>query len=200
MRAGVSGLPVEKQESILKQAGFSGELYQDDISPTDLKARNVAALVRRAELLRPIKRKVSEIIAVASLRCIALTPVDLTGVLVAAAKRNATIYAADTEQRYPPDAGIESVQAAMLEWEKGKRVGQTARARDVGKAARDAYSALLADRREKALAIACPLWPRPSDELTSQEIADKAGLTVASLIRYLGPRREAQRVQKRKRK
>lgn len=126
--------------------------------------------------------------------------VDLTGVLVAAAKRNATIYAADTEQRYPPDAGIESVQAAMLEWEKGKRVGQTARARDVGKAARDAYSALLADRREKALAIACPLWPRPSDELTSQEIADKAGLTVASLIRYLGPRREAQRVQKRKRK
>ncbi|MBB2158013.1 hypothetical protein HLH33_17215 [Gluconacetobacter diazotrophicus] len=200
MRTGVSGLPVEKQESALKNAGFSGEIYRDDISPADLKARNVAALVGRADLLRPIKRKVPEIIAVASLRCIALTPVDLTGVLVAAAKRNATICAVDTEERYPPDAGVEGVQAAMLAWDKGQRVGQTAAAREAGKAARGAYSALLADRREKALAIARPLWPVPSDELTSQEIADKAGLTVASLIRYLGPRREAQRIQERKRK
>jgi hypothetical protein len=195
VRNGVSGLSAERQEEILHSAGFYGPVYRDELSRNDMRTRNIEALTQRTEMLRPIKRATSERIAVASLRCLALTAVDLSSVLVAAAKRSATIYAADTGERYPPGGGIEDVQAAMLAWERGRRSGQTQAARE--KAAR--VSPKLAEkRRERALEIARPLWGLPTTEITALEIANKAGVSVASLITHLGPRRKAQKTHERK--
>lgn len=175
---------------ILASAGFSGPVYRDELSRNDMRTRNVQALTQRAEMLRPIKRAVSERITVASLRCLALTAVDLSCVLVATAKRKAMIHAVDTGETFLPGGGIEDVHAAMLAWERGRRVGQTIAARE--KAA--VVSAKLVDeRRERALELARPLWGLPTAEITGPEIAKRAGISVASLITHLGPRRKAQK-------
>ncbi len=44
--------------------------------------------------------------------------------------------------------------------------------------------------RAGKLEIARPLWKKPVSEITSQEIAEKSGLTTVTLRRYLGNRRE----------
>ncbi|CAM2908842.1 hypothetical protein CFR75_12200 [Komagataeibacter xylinus] len=179
---------------ILDSAGFSGPVYRDELSRNDMRTRNVEALTQRAEMLRPIKRPVAERIAVASLRCLALTAVDLSSVLVAAAKRKATIHAVDTGEAYPPGGGIEDVQAAMLAWERGRRTGQTLAAR---KKAAEVNPKLVEERRERALNIALPLWGLPTAAITGPEIAKRAGISVASLITHLGPRRKAQKKRER---
>lgn len=195
VRNGVSGLLPERQEEMLHSAGFSGPVYRDELSRNDMRTRNVGVLTQRAEMLRPIKRAVSERIAVASLRCLALTAVDLCSVLVAAAKLNATIHAIDTGETFPPGGDIEDVQAAMFAWERGRRVGQTMAAREQ---ATVVSAKLVEKRRERALEIARPLWGLPTAEITAQEIAKKAGVSVASLITHLGPRRKAQKTRERK--
>lgn len=159
-----------------------------------MRTRNVEALTQRAEMLRPSKRVVSQRIAVASLRCLALTAVDLCSVLVAAAKQNATIHAVNTGETFPPGGGIEDVQAAMFTWERGRRVGQTIAAREQASVV---SSKLVEKRRERALEIARPLWGLPTSEITAQEIAKKSGISVASLITHLGPRRKAQKTRER---
>lgn len=193
VRNGVSGLPPERQVEILDLAGFSGPVYRDDLSRNDMRTRNIEALTQREQMLRPIKRALSERIAVASVRCLALTAVDLSYVLVAAAKRKATIHSVDTGETFPPDGGIEDVRAAMLAWECGRRVGQTMAAR--GKAA-VVSPKLVEERRERALEIARPLWGLPTAEITGSEIAKRAGISVVSLITHLGQRRKAQEKQR----
>jgi hypothetical protein len=160
-----------------------------------MRTRNIEALTQRTEMLRPIKRSISERIAVASLRCLALTAVDLSSVLVAAAKRNATIHAVDTGETFPPGGGIEDVQAAMFAWERGRRVGQTMAAREQ---AAVVSAKLVEKRRERALKIARPLWGLTTAEITGTEIAKRAGISVASLITHLGPRRKAQEKQRKR--
>lgn len=159
-----------------------------------MRTRNVEALTQRAEMLRPIKRAVSERIAVASLYCLALTAVDLSSVIVAAAKRKAMIHAVDTGETFLPDGGIEDMQAAMLAWEHGRRVGQTMAAREKGAVV---SAKLMEERRERALEIAQPLWGLPTAEITGSEIAKRTGISVASLITHLGLRRKAQEKHKR---
>ncbi|MFT9089463.1 MAG: hypothetical protein ABF479_00385 [Gluconacetobacter sp.] len=197
VRNGVSGLPPERQLQLIESAGYSGAVYCDELSRNDMRARNVAALIQRAEMLRPIRRHASERIVVASLRCLALTAVDLSSVLVAAEKRNATIYAVDIGISFSPGGNAEAVQAAMLAWEQGRRIGQTQAARE--KAA-VVYPKIAGERRDRSLQIARPLWSLPTAEITGAEIAKRAGLSVASLITHLGPRRKAQKARERKSK
>lgn len=110
---------------------------------------------------------------------------------------NGTIYAVDTGISFSPDGNAEAVQAAMLAWEQGRRMGQTQAVRE--KAA-VVYPKIAEERRDRALQIARPLWCLPTAEITGAEIARIAGLSVASLSTYLGPRRTAQRALERKSK
>jgi hypothetical protein len=57
---------------------------------------------------------------------------------------------------------------------------------------------LVEKRRERALKIARPLWGLTTAEITGTEIAKRAGISVASLITHLGPRRKAQEKQRKR--
>ena len=126
----------------------------------------------------------------ASIRVLALSPVDLTAALAAASGRHATIRALDTGMEIAPDAGAAEIAAAAAAWDKARRDDQTREARGMGNEA----AVRAAERRREAwLAIARPLWGLPSEEMPATEIAKRSGLSVGTLYRFLDRRTPTQR-------
>jgi DNA invertase Pin-like site-specific DNA recombinase len=153
----------------------------------DKRGRRAAALVERAILLNPNSRRKPEVIVVATIRALALNPgLDLLEVLKAVADRHITIRALADDLEIPPGAGIDIITAAAAAWDKGRRNNQTLAGRAKGNAA---AAARAAERRKKAVSIAGPLWGK-LDEISSIEIAKKAGVSVTTLYRALGQRRK----------
>ena len=147
------GWPVEHQHQALSEVGFDGPIYDDTLTCAHLGGRNVAALEERADMLRPTSRTMPEVILVASIRVLALSPVDLTAALAAASGRHATIRALDTGMEIAPDAGAAEIAAAAAAWDKARRDDQTREARGMGNEA----AVRAAERRREAwLAIAAP--------------------------------------------
>lgn len=182
--------PIERQRLALADAGFAGSIYEDSLTRHQLRGRNTAALTARDEMLRPTARQTPELILVASIRVLALSPVDLTAALAAAAARAATVKALDTGLEITPAAGAAEFAAACAAWDKARRGDQTRDARGKG---HQAMMAAAERRRKEALAIARPLWGLPSDDMPAEAIAARAGLSVGSLYKYLGRRTPAQR-------
>ena len=184
------GWPVEHQHQALSEVGFDGPIYDDTLTCAHLGGRNVAALEERADMLRPTSRTMPEVILVASIRVLALSPVDLTAALAAASGRHATIRALDTGMEIAPDAGAAEIAAAAAAWDKARRDDQTREARGMGNEA----AVRAAERRREAwLAIARPLWGLPSEEMPATEIAKRSGLSVGTLYRFLDRRTPTQR-------
>jgi hypothetical protein len=183
------GWPVERQHQALSEVGFDGPIYEDTLTRAHLHGRNVAALEQRADMLRPASRTTPEVILVASIRVLALNPVDLTAALAAASGRHATIRALDTGMEIAPDAGAAEIAAAAA-WDKARRDDQTRDARGKGN---EAAVRAAERRREAGLAIARPLWGLPSEEMPATEIAKRSGLSVGTLYRFLDRRTPAQR-------
>jgi hypothetical protein len=129
----VTEWPVERQRQALTDAGFSGPIFEDTLTRHQLRGRNTAALTARADMLRPTPRQSPELILVPSIRVLALSPVDLTAALAA---------------------------AACAAWDKARRADQTRDARGKGN---KAMIAAAERRRKAALAIARPLWGLPSE-------------------------------------
>lgn len=182
--------PVERQRQALADVGFTGPIYEDTLTRHQLRGRSTAALKGRAEMLRPTARAAAELILVPSIRVLALSPLDLTAALAAAAARRATVRALDTGLEIGPDAGAAEFAAACAAWDKARRADQTRDARGKGN---EAMLAAAERRRKEALAIARPLWSLPSDEMSAEAVAERAGLSVGSLYKYLGRRTPAQR-------
>jgi DNA invertase Pin-like site-specific DNA recombinase len=186
----VTGWPVERQRQALAEAGFDGPIYEDTLTRAHLRGRNVAALQQRAAMLQPTSRAGAEVIWIASIRVLALSPVDLTTALAAASARHATIHALDTGLEIRQDAGAVEIAAAASAWDKARRDDQTRDARGKGN---EAAVRAAERRREAGLAIARPLWGLPSEEMPSSEIAKRSGLSLGTLYRFLDPRTPAQR-------
>ena len=186
----MTGWPVERQRQALAEAGFDGPIYEDTLTRAHLRGRNVAALQQRAAMLRPTSRAGSEVILVASIRVLALSPVDLTAALAAASARHATIRALNTGLEIGPDAGAAEIAAATSAWDKDRRDDQTRDARSKGN---EAAVRAAERRREAGLSIATPLWGLPSEAMPASEISKRSGLSVGTLYRFLGPRTPAQR-------
>lgn len=190
VRNGVVGWPVERQRQALADAGFTDPIYEDTLTRNELRGRNVDALVKRAQMLRATKRQAPETIVVASIRVFAISPVDLTSALAAAAARTATVRVLDTGLEIGPGAAIAEIAAAATAWDKARRDDQTRDARSKGNAA---MVAAAQRRREAKLDIARPLWSLPPGEMSVAEIRKRSGLSNGTLYEYLGPRSPAQK-------
>ena len=190
IRNGVTGWPVERQRKALADAGFNGPIYEDALTRNQQRGRNVAALEQRAQMLRPTSRQDPQLILVASIRILALSPVDLTAALAAAAACRATVRALDTGLEIGPAAGAAEFAAACAAWDKARRSDQTLAGREKGRLAAEATKTA---KREPRLAQARELWAKPSDEISVQEIAHRVGLSVATLYNHLEPRSRARR-------
>lgn len=188
------GWPVERQRQALSEAGFDGPIYEDVLTRAHLRGRNVMALPQRAEMLRPTSRLTSEVILVANIRVLALNPVDLIAALAAAVARHATVHVLDTGLKIGPDTGAAEIAVATAAWDRARRNDQTRDGRAKGNAAAVERAE---KRRQTALAIARPLWGLPSDDMSVEAIAERAGVSVGTLYTHLGRRTPAQRRAKR---
>ncbi|GAB3586985.1 hypothetical protein APE01nite_24010 [Acetobacter peroxydans] len=157
----------------------------------DVRQRRADVLTARAALLRPTARKTQETIIVTTIRVLALNSgPDLLGALKAAAERGATVRALAEDLEIPPNAGIDELSAASTAWDTARRQSQTAAARMKGNAI---AASMAAERRAKAVAIARPLWALPSEDIPNAEIERRAGISITTLYRALGPRTVAQK-------
>jgi len=201
-RNGVWGWSIEDQLEKLRQADVleKDKLYLDELSPA--RAKRPAQvhpewLEQRAVLLKPTARKSGETIAVATLLALGVDEADLVSALALAAARRAVVVAADSGLTVSPVDGAAGISAAVQDWRRAKRDAQTKPGRRLGNtAAAEAAKA----RTLAKLPVARPLWARPTEEISSVEIAERAGLSVKTLYAYLGRREVAQYAAKRRAK
>lgn len=189
IRNGVTGWPPEKQEALLREAGFEGPIYRDELGRRDMRGANASALKERATMLAPTPRTDPETILVASIRCFALNPVDLTAALAAAVARNATVRALDTGIEVGPGAGLAEIAQAAQAFDKARKGEQTRE----GRARGNAVAAERARQRTAPkIAEARKLWGLPSDTISTDEISKRVGLSLRTLYLHLGRRGAAQ--------
>ena len=195
VRNGVWGWTVEAQEKALADAGYldSTALYRDTLKPALAKNPSRVRpewLPQRVDLLRPTSRR-SDLIAVATPLALGVSERDLANVLASAGKnRRATVVFVDSGMRVEPDGGMAAAAAALEAW-------QTARLQSRSKTTKIAGNVAAAEAKRRITAekmkIAEPLWPLPSDEISTDEIAERSGLSVKTLYEYLRERSIAQR-------
>jgi len=195
VRNGVWGWSVEAQEAALASAGVleRDRLYRD-VLPASHSKRPAQVrpewLVQRDALFRPTARNTPDTVYVAAMTVLGVRETDLAYALALASGRRSTVIALDSGVTVPPDGGAAAVNAAMEDWARAKRSGQTQTGRRIGvQAAAEAKKA----RTLAKLPEARKLWREPSDKVPTMEIAARAGLSVKTLYAYLGRREVAQR-------
>lgn len=195
LRDGVLGLTLAQQEALLTRADVSLDgAYRDTLNPTQLRRREPRSLKQRAQLLgaesRPAQQGMASMaIHVAALHCLGWNVADVARTLAVIGRMGASVHLADTGQVFTAtqlDAGLLLALAGVDEtW----RRGQT-------EEGRSAAAAVIAGKAEQArrakIEAARPLWAKPSAEVSAAEIAQTVGLSLGSLTRWLGPRRNAQ--------
>ena len=181
--------PLARQREVL--AGIE-PVYEDRVGPKGLKDRDERKLTERAVLLRPTSRGEPEQIVVADWPVLAFTWQGFLAVCAQASARNATLVATATGQTIEPHAAVEALAAILPAFAKrvrgrGLRKSRQERAKE---RAEDAYrrAMLVADDYEK------PDDEYPLDVLRARA-ADKDGkpMAPATLVKYLGRRKDAQR-------
>ena len=200
VRNGVWGWSLEAQEKALADAGVlePDRLYRDVLPASHAKRPAQVRpewLVQRDALFRPTARNAPDTVYVAAMTVLGVRETDLAYALALASTRRSTVIALDSGVTVTPDAGAAGVNAAMVDWARAKRSGQTQPGRRIGtQAAAEAKKA----RTLAKLPEARKLWRLPSQEMATMEIAARAGLSVKTLYSYLGRRAVAQRRRKSK--
>jgi hypothetical protein len=201
VRNGVWGWSLEAQEKALADAGVlePDRLYRD-VLPTSHAKRPAQVHpewleTRNQHLFRPTKRNVPDTVYVAAMTVLGVRETDLAHALAMASERRSTVVAVDSGVTVTPDAGAAGVNAAMADWARAKRSGQTQPGRRIGtQAAAEAKKA----RTLAKLPEARKLWRLPPREMATMEVAARVGLSVKTLYSYLGRREVAQRRRKSK--
>lgn len=184
--------PISRQrETLASVEGWDKlPLYRDDLTRRGLQVRTPNLLEQRAEMLRPTSRRTGETIYVATLAVLSFGAPDLANVLAAAARRRATLVSVADSLTVPPDAPAAVVAEAMAVWDRHKRRAITEGGRLAGvKVAQERRRAATAE----ALAKVRDDWSRPSAEVSTAALIERAGLSYKSLNEHLGPRKKAQR-------
>lgn len=181
LRSGVGAWPLEDQRRALPPTDRKRIQYVDDLPPSSLRARRPEALAQRAAMLDACRE--GETIIVASLTCLALDTHDLTHVLHATGRQRVFVRVLDIEHEIPPGVVEPELIDVIALWTETRRRQQTqaARARGTTAAAREARA-----RLNKALAIARPLWADTT--IPARDVADRAGVSVATLYNHLNAR------------
>lgn len=114
----------EAQQSLLDGVEEELTIYEDQVRPGQRKRKAVDALVQRADMLRPTKRRRGdEVIYVPCLGNFAWDLWDLARCFAAAKEREATIVALNTDLRIPPDASEAVMKQAREDFQADKRRG-----------------------------------------------------------------------------
>ena len=192
VRNGVRGWTVQEQLDALQKAGKleDPERAHQDILP-DVRAKHPGRVraewlvARNKDLLRPSSRRTEEI-AVASPVVLGVSQADLAGVLARAWDRNATVFFADSELTFPPDAGVAGVNAAMADWQRARDAVRDTSGRRAG------YLAAAEKKRDttrRKLRIVRPLWMSTKpDRMSVVQIAAKAELSTKTIYRAVEER------------
>lgn len=193
VRNGVRGWTVQEQLDALQKAGKLEDLERahQDILP-DVRAKHPGRVkaewlvARNKDLLRPSSRRTEEI-AVASPVVLGVNQADLAGVLARAWDRNATVFFADSELSFPPDAGVAGINAAMADWQRARDAVRDTSGRRAG------YLAAAEKKRDttkRKLRVVRKLgWSSTSpDRLSVQEIAKQSGLSTKTIYRAVEDR------------
>lgn len=195
IRSGVWGWSPQEQERALTKANVfdPSRVYRDDLPARQAKLPGRIRpewLTERDAMLRPTARNGGDTIHVATMPVLAPSEADLAAALAAAAAKGATIVAVDSGVSIGPDAGAAGVVTAIADWQRSKATARTKPGRIAGNIA-----AAEAKKRRTLAALpeARKLWPLPSTEMSSEEIAARVGLSVKTLYSYLGRRQVAQR-------
>lgn len=200
VRNGVWGWSVPEQERTLAASELwdAGRVYRDILPTRQAKMPGrVRAewLEERAALLRPTSRGGGDVIAVATMLVLGISEADLVAALAGAAARRATVVAVDSGVSIAPDAGAAGVALAVEDWQRAKQVTRTKPGRIKGNIA---ASEAKKRRTLAKLPEARKLWGLPTEEIATEDIAERVGLSVKTLYTYLGRREVAQRRSKRK--
>lgn len=196
LRNGVPGWTLEAQEAALREAGvYRGDaIYRDELSAAAIKKRDPSLLVQRADLLKRTGRRQAETIYVASFYCFALNAVDLLAALAQAAQRNAAVISLKPPVEVPPHPHAAVLAQAAAAFDKGRKDKQTETGRAIGqKAAAEKRKRRTADR----VRVVKDDWARPTSEVSTAELAERAGVSVQTLYDHLGRRSTAQLREKR---
>ena len=181
--------PIERQQELL--AGIE-PVYLDKISPKAIKDKNEAKLLQRADLLRPTSRKSPEQIVVADWPVLAFTWQQFLGVCAQATGRNATLHAVATGQTIDPHGSVEALAAILPSF------AERVRGRGLRKSREERARERVEDAQRRAMLVADD-YGKPDDECPMDELraraADKDGkpMAPATLVKYLGKRKDAQR-------
>jgi hypothetical protein len=197
IRNGVAGLNEAKQEA-LAPSGIP--IYRDILGPTKMKAMkagDASLLVERASMLRPTSREnAGERIGVAAIHVIGFSVDDFLDALSAAWARGSVFVDVSTGKEFHPGMKAAEIAAAGRGFQRTRKSRQT-------EAGREANHAMAVEKwekkREKALAIARPLWGA-KDSPSAAIIAEQAGCSVRLLYDNLGPRSRAKARQARREK
>ena len=185
--------PIERQREKL---GTRIADYVDVMHPATLARIRAGtltpdkALRQRGDMLRPSSRKEGEIIEVASLVCLAVNTADFLAVVAAAGARRAVIHALDTGAEIATAADLARALPAFQQALRGRELGRS-------RAQRAAEQA--EESRRRAMLVADD-YGRPDSEVPMHELraraADKDGkpMAPATLVKYLGRRKDAQRL------
>jgi hypothetical protein len=193
-RNGVRGWTIEDQRKVLADGGWLDEysLFLDELPAH--RAKNPGRvqpewLVVRDEFMRRTSRR-GETVVVATPLALAVSQRDLTQTLATLVKnRSATVLFADSGISIPPDAGMAGADVAIGAWQDAMKKATTKTSRIAGNVAATAAKKRLTAEKKK---IAEPLWPLPTEDISSEEIAQRSGLSVKTLYNELGPRSIAQ--------
>ena len=190
-RNGVWGWSVEAQDTVLAAAAPSTAAHYRDILKENRAKRPAQIhgewLTERDAMFRPTgRRNRDDTIYVATMLALGIREADLAKVLAAAADRGLTIVALDSGVSIAPSAGALGVSAALEDWARAKRSAQTQPGRLLGV---QAAASAKRSRTMAKLPEARPLWrdARP-DRLTSEQVAERVGLSVKTLYSELGRR------------
>lgn len=181
--------PVERQRETLTEYlpdASDGADYIDELPPKRRRKLAAADLVQRAEMLAPRGRKQVDDIATASLATLALSQIDLVGVLAAAEARGSVLIAVAEGIRLIPPYGAAAIKAAMDAF---------AKAIDRGRGNTKLGHEVSAQRRMDRAKAACDKikerWSLPMKDHPTNVLLREAGVARATAIAHLGDRRKA---------
>lgn len=193
VRDGVSGLMMAEQEAMLRQAGIDmAHITRDALSAAQLRRREPASLKQRAGLLHSradVRSNLHpDVICVAGLRCLGWNVADIARALAVAGRCGASVHAVDTGKTFLAVTLDPDLLEALADADEAWRRGQT----EDGRTAAAAAIAVKAEEARRAkLEAARPLWAKPPGEISAADIAKAVGISLGSLNKWLGPRRQA---------
>ena len=176
LRSGIAGWPPLLQKATIEAAGLMGRIR---LAYEDGDGR------RLPERDRLLEHDAGGIVVASILVLATSSGNDLIQILKRASDQRLTIQALNEKLTIQPGSDLGAISRVVEAYEKSRKESQTRNGRSKGsKAAMLRWETI----RNPSLEIARPLWSMPASEMSTDEIVQRSGLSLATLYRHLGPR------------